>query len=84
MNPFWTNLARRNWQAVAALLIFLVFALVHALVFRPVLARYHRDVQRATELGMPLEATGAPPAASARLTALLADNSLNAAVAEEQ
>ena len=33
---------------------------------------------------MPLDATGAPPVTSARVAALLADNSLNAAVAEEQ
>lgn len=84
MDPYWTSFARRNWQALAALLLFLVFSGVHAAAFRPVLARYRGDVQQAVELGMPLDAAGAPPAASARVTALLADNSLNAAVAEEQ
>jgi len=84
MNAWWTTLTRRNWQVAATLAAFLVFAAVHALVFRPTLARYHRDVQRAIALGMPVEATGAPPAASGRLTSLLADNSLLPAVAEEQ
>jgi hypothetical protein len=84
MNPAWEGFARRNWQAFAALLVFLVFAAVHAVVFRPVLARYQRDVRQATELGMPLDAAGGSPAASARVSALIAGNSLNAAVAEEQ
>jgi hypothetical protein len=84
MNPYVTGLARRNWQALAALAVFLVFAAVHAAVFRPALARYRRDVRQATELGMPLDAAGGSPAASARVTALIAGNSLVAAVAEEQ
>jgi hypothetical protein len=84
MTPYWTNLARRNWQAVAAVLVFLAFAAAHATAFRPVLVRYRRDVKRAVELGMPLDGGGAPSTASARVAALLAGNSLNAAVAEEQ
>jgi hypothetical protein len=84
MNPYWTNLARRNWQAVAALLVFLVFAAAHAAAFQPMLARYRRNLQQAAELGMPLDATGAQPAATPRVTALLAGNSLITAVAEEQ
>jgi type IV secretory pathway protease TraF len=84
MNPYWTNLARRNRQAVAALLVCLGFAAAHAAAFQPTLARYRRNAQQAAELGMPLDATGAQPAASPRTTALLARNSLNTAVAEEQ
>ena len=84
MSPYWTIVARRNWQAVAALLVCLGFAAAHAAAFQPVLARYRRDVQHAAELGMPLDAAGAQPAASPRTAALLAGNSLHAAVAEEQ
>jgi hypothetical protein len=84
MNPYWTNLARRNWQAVAALLVCLGFAAAHNAAFRPALARYRSSVRQAAELGMPLDATGAQRAASPRVTALLARNSLNTAVAEEQ
>ena len=84
MSPYWMNLARRNWQALAALLVLLGFAGVHAAAFQPLLARYRRNAQQSAELGMPLDATGAQPAASPRAAALLADNSLNAAVAEEQ
>lgn len=78
------NLARRNWQAIAALLVCLGFAAAHAAAFQPALARYRRDVRQATEMGMPLDATGAQPAASPRATALLLGNSLDTAVAEEQ
>ena len=84
MDPRWLQLARRNWQALAALLVFLVFAGAHAAAFRPALVRYRKDVRRAVELGMPIEATGAPPVASVRIGALLDGNSLNASVAEEQ
>ena len=84
MNPRWTNLARRNWQAVAALLVLLGFAAAQAAAFQPVLARYRRNLLQAAELGMPLDAASAPPAASPRVTALFAGNSLNTAVAEEQ
>ena len=83
MNPVWARLARRNWQALAAVLVFLVFAAVHAATFRPTLGRYRADVQRAVGMGMPVDG-GVPAMASARVTALLTDNSLNAAVAEEQ
>lgn len=84
MNPCWMNLARRNWQAVAALLVCLGFATAHAAIFRPALARYRTGLQQATRLGTPFDATGAQPATSPRTAALLAANSLNTAVAEEQ
>jgi hypothetical protein len=84
MSPYWTNLARRNWQAVAALLVCLGFAAANAAAFQPVLARYRASLRQAAELGMPLDATGTQPAASPRTTALLAGNSLNTSVAEEQ
>lgn len=84
MNRTWTDLARRNRQAVAALLLGLGFAAAHAAAFQPLLARYRGDVRQAADLGMPLEATPAAPAASARVIALLTGNSLESAAAEEQ
>ena len=84
MGARWTNLARRNWQAVAALLALLAFGAVHAAGFQPTLARHRQRLQQASELGMPLDPTDAPPAASPRTAALLAGTSLNTAVAEEQ
>jgi Tfp pilus assembly protein PilO len=84
MDRDWRRQARRNWQALAALLVFLVFAAAHAAAFRPVLARYQREAKRAVELGMPLDGRGAPSTTSPRVAALLAANSLSASVAEEQ
>jgi hypothetical protein len=84
MDPRWTVLARRHWQAILAVAVFLVFALVHAVVFGPTLARYRRVERQAIEMGMPLGPTAAPAVAGARVAALIADNSLNATVAEEQ
>jgi hypothetical protein len=84
MTPAWTNLLRRNLQASAAVAVFLVSAAVHAAVFRPALARYQRAASQAAELGMPLDLVTTEPVASARVAALLNENSLNAAVAEEQ
>jgi hypothetical protein len=84
MNAYWMNLVRRNRLAIAALLVCLAFAAVHAAAFQPLLARYRRDVRQAAELGMPLDASGGQPTPSPRTVALLADNSLNTGIAEEQ
>ena len=83
MAPSWSQQARRNWQAVAAVFVFLVFAGVHAAAFRPTLGRYRADQQRAAAMGMPVDGR-LPVTNSARVTGLLTDNSLNAALAEEQ
>ena len=84
MSPAWTIVLQRNRAATTAVVVALLFALLHAVMFRPVLSRYRRAAQQAAELGMPLDAVSAPPSASAKVSALLNDNSLNAAVAEEQ
>ncbi len=84
MNPLLENLVRRNRAAVLAVLVALGFLAVHAVVFRPALARYRRAAQQATDLGVPMDAVSTAPTASARVAELLTDNSLNAAVAEEQ
>jgi len=84
MSPFWKDLARRNPQPVAALLVFLTFVAVHAAAFQPGLTRHRRTMDQAARLGMSLDAIGMQPTASPRAAALLADISLNTAVAEEQ
>ena len=49
MNPYWTQLARRNWQVLLAVALFAGFTVVHAAAFRPALARY----RSATAAGRP-------------------------------
>ncbi len=84
MSAPWAGLVRRNAPAAAALLILLGFLAGHAATVRPLLARYRRDVGQAVALGMPLDGSAAPAAASARVQALLAANTLDAAAAEER
>ncbi len=84
MNPAWTRFARRNWQVLAAVVLFAAFTVVHAAAFRPALARYRRAAEQAARLGVPLDVTNPLPAPSARVASLLARNSLTPAAAEEQ
>ena len=63
MNPYWAQLARRNWQVLLAVLLFAGFTLVHAAAFRPALERYRSATAQAFRLVMPLEAV-APDAVS--------------------
>jgi hypothetical protein len=82
MNPRWADLLRKNGPPLAALLIFLGFASLHALAVRPLLARYRQGVRQAVELGMPLDGSTAPVAASASVLALFAATSLDPVAAE--
>jgi hypothetical protein len=84
MSPAWTRFVRRNWQVLVAIAVFAVFSGVHAIAFRPALARYRRAADQATRLGIPLGTTNPIPAPSARVVSLLARNSLVPAAAEEQ
>jgi hypothetical protein len=76
--------ARRHWQISAALAVFAVFAAVHTAAFGPALKRYRAVVRQAAELGMPVDPAAWNPGMPAAVSALLANNSLNAALAEEQ
>jgi len=76
---------RRQWPLVGAVIVFLVFLLVHAAFFRPTADRYQRAVRNAEKLGMSPEPTDAradmmPP----RVYALLAENALPASTAKEE
>ncbi len=84
MNALWANLLSRNRAAVPAVLLALALLVVHALGYRPLLARYQRATRQAAQLGMPLGAVAVTPAVPPRVTALLTDNSLTVGVAEEQ
>ena len=84
MDPRWTQLARRNWQVLAALALFAGFTVVPATAFHPQRARYRRATDQAARLGIPLGGSSPAPAPSARVASLLAANSLVPAAAEEQ
>jgi hypothetical protein len=84
MNPLWADLLRKNAPVLAALLVFLGFTSFHAVAVRPLLVRYRDDVRQAVELGMPLDGSTSPVAASASVLALFNANSLDPADAEER
>jgi len=84
MSPYWTQLARRNWQVLVAVGLFAALAIVHMAAFQPTLDRYRHATAQAARLGIPLAPADAAPAASARALELLASNSLTPAAAEEQ
>ena len=84
MNPFWAAELRRNWPLFGAIAIFIVFTASDQLLFQPAARRYQSAVKQATDLGMPIEPAAPTPVLPPRLFALLTDNALPAAAAQEQ
>ncbi len=84
MSPSWKNDLRRYGLLVAAILLFLVFSIVDLAWFRPAAARYDEALKQAGNVGLALEPEHAQPMIPPRLFALISDNALPAATAEEQ
>jgi hypothetical protein len=78
------DLARRHWPLAIVITVFALFSVVQSAVYAPTLERYRVATRQAIELGMPLDPVAESPQMPAAVAALLADNSLNAALAEEQ
>lgn len=84
MNPFLLATLRRHWQLFGAIGIFLVFFVTHLVGFQPTVRRYRAALKRAASLGLSLEPGKGAPILPPRVFALLADNSMPAAEAQEQ
>lgn len=84
MNPLWTAALRSHWPLVGAFLVFLALAVSDQIWFRPTASRYRVAVKHASELGLAVDPSTMPPVLPPRLFALLSDNSLPAAAAQEQ
>jgi hypothetical protein len=84
MNPLWTATLRNYWPLVGAFAVFIVLNVSEQVWFRPTARRYETVVKSATALGMPVDFKHATPVLPPRLFALLTDNSLPAAEAQEQ
>ena len=82
ISPHWIAGMRRQWPLVGAVVVFLLFLLVHVVFFRPTAGRYQQAVQRAEELGVAFEPSTEvmPP----RVYAMLAENSLPAGKAKDE
>jgi hypothetical protein len=84
MNPVLAAQLRRQWPLVTAAVVFLLFIALHLTTFKPALHRYQAALKRASDTGMPLDPDQAPRMMPARVYALLADNALPAAAADQQ
>ena len=84
MNPMLEATLRRNLPVIIAIVVFALFTIVHQLWFEPTAARYARTIKQATDLGMPLDPNNMPRVMPPRLFAIIADNSLPAAQAQDQ
>jgi hypothetical protein len=84
MNPIWAAALRRQWAALLALLVLVVFLVVHQLWFRPTATRYARSLKEAADLGMALDPDQMPKLIPPRLFALVSQNSLPLRVAQDE
>lgn len=84
MNPILAATLRRHWPLVGALVVFVGFTLVDQFWFRPEARRFETAVERAAEIGMAIDPDNSPPILPPRLFALLADNAMTAADAQDQ
>ena len=84
INPLWLAAMRRQWPLVGAVVVFLLFLLVHAVFFRPTADRYQRVVRNAEKLGLSLAPTPGADVIPPRVYALLAENALPASAAKDE
>lgn len=84
ISPLLAAQLRRQWTLVTAAVVFLLFLAVHLIAFQPALGRYKAALKKAGDLGLTLDAAEAPRMMPARVFALLSDNSLPAATADQQ
>lgn len=84
MNPVLAATLRRHWPLAGAVAIFLVFSIADQLWLEPLLRRYRTAIDRAAEIGMTVDPASSPPIVPPRLFALIADNAMAAAEAQEQ
>lgn len=83
MNPVLEATLRRNWPLVGAAGLFAIFMFVHQVLFQPAAKRYVAAIKKASELGLALDPTQSPAVLPPRVFALVADNTLPAAEAQD-
>lgn len=84
MNALLAAQIRRQWPLVTSGVVFLLFLVLHLAAFQPAVRRYQRAVKQAADAGLTLDPDRAPRMMPARVFALLSDNSLPAAVADQR
>jgi hypothetical protein len=78
INPVFSAQLRRHWQVVVSIVVFVLFVVVHLVVFRPNSQRLVAALKRAGDLGLALDPDRSPPVMPPRVLALLTDNALPA------
>jgi hypothetical protein len=84
MNPLQLAQLRSQWALLTAAAVFLLFLSLHFLAFQPALRRYQAAVKRAGDQGLVLDPDSAPRLMPARVFALVSDNSLPDAAADQR
>jgi hypothetical protein len=84
MDPVLVAQFRRQWQIVLAVGVFVLFMVLHLATFQPSALRYQRAVKLAADLGMASDPEQTTRMMPARVFALLSDNSMPAATADQQ
>ena len=75
---------RRHGLALTAVALLVVFGVAHALLFRPLVARYRRAVASGSAVAAAIDPAGAPRPIPPRVFVSLAQNSVPASDAERQ
>ena len=78
MHPLLETRLRRTAPLIAALVVCLLFLLVHQVAFAPLAQRYNVALEKAGPMGAALDPAKAVPTIPPRVFALLSDNSLPA------
>jgi hypothetical protein len=84
INPLVTAALRRQWPAVGAVLVFLIFTLANLAWVGPMQRRYKALTARATQLGMAVDPESTPRTMSPALMTMFVRNSLEPAEAQQQ
>ena len=84
IDPLQAAWLRRNWQFAGATMVFVLFMLVHVVVFNPAAKRYRAAIKQAADLGISIERGDQDPLMPPRVVALISENALTTAVANSR
>ncbi len=84
MNALLLESLRRRWPLIGALAVGVIFSIAHLALFQPAARRYEVVLRHAGEMGLAFDPDQAPQSLPPRVFALLADNALPAATAQER
>lgn len=84
ISPLWTAALSRHWPVIGAVTVFLLFSVAHEGCFRPAAKHYQAALKQARAIGLTLDTGRSAPILPPRVFALVSDNSISAAAAQEE